>query len=340
MTVKARKQRYSFILFATIIMVAILGVVVLLSSMGQQRVANTLQKEYENRIQSAATSAGNNVVSEIYGLEDKLNLTGQNPNIKNLNPAICNPELERIYKDFGSQLGNIGRIGPDGKFYCTINKSLIGVRGDSLGTYIKTVFEDPAHKTVMSRAIKPAGASEHLLAVHVPVSDGRGDFAGTLGGGISLNNLGANVLSKTKPSKNGFFSMIDDDGTILYHPEKSLVGKSFFSEDVKANYENNAALISVVQAAIEGHPGSARYRAFGQERFATYVPLEIFPGRKIVFTAVVPQSDIQDLGDELDVNSSLIGVAVFMGLIYLWGSFYLLSPYLLSDIWTNGFSDP
>jgi PAS domain S-box-containing protein len=317
MTRHARRQRYSFILFASIVMAVILAFVLFLSTLSQRRVSIALQHEYETRVENAATQAGSNVQNEIYGLQDKLRLTAENPNIKNLSPSTCNSELERIYKDFGSQLGNIGRIGPDGKFYCTINKSLIGVRGDSLGAYIENIFKNPEHKTVMSQAIKPVGANEYLLAVHVPVRNIAGDFSGTLGGGISLGGLGKNVLNKTKPSENGFFSMIDNDGTILYHPENSIVGKSFFSNDVRAKYEDNQALAATVESAIKGNRSSIKYRAFGEERFAAYVPIEIFPGRTIVFAAVVPQSDIQRLSDELDINSSLIGVGIFMGFILL-----------------------
>jgi NtrC-family two-component system sensor histidine kinase KinB len=312
-----KKQKYAFLLFAAIVMLALFAIVITVSNLNRRRVNRTLQQDYSQRIQVNAQQAATGIKTEVTALRDKLQFISGNEAIQSLNAKTCNARLEAIIAQVGTSMGNLGRIGPDGKFYCSVNKQIIGLKGETFGSYVKTIFDDPEHKPVISRAIKPTGSTSYLLAVHVPVSDSKGTFLGTFGGALALDKLGDNQLKNNKPSLNGFLSLLDDDGTILYHPQASIIGESFFADDVKALYENNQELQATLRQAMAGQVVATRYRAFNEERFAVYVPIEVMPGRRLIVSAVVPTSDINSLGEQLGVNRSLRSIALFVGVILL-----------------------
>lgn len=312
-----QRQKYSFLLFTGIFLAILLVLLVMLTAWSQQRTRRILQDDYKQRIKASAQQAAGNLKIEVASLDNKLDFIGQIESIQSLDGDVCNPKLESIFQEAGSSLGNIGRIGPDGKFYCSVNKALIGVEGRTLGKYVEDIFSDPEHRTVMSRAIKPAGSPSYLVAVHVPVRNSENQFLGTLGGGISMQRLRDDVLSKGKPSESGFLTLIDDDGIVLSHPNQDFVGKSLLEGDLLSYYENDEAIAQALRTAIDGKSSDVSYRAEGEDRYAVYEPIEIFPGRTWVVGAVLPAKDVASLSDKLRQRNGYITAGIFFALLFL-----------------------
>lgn len=289
-----------------------------LISVSSQRTEQTLRGVYTDIVETTAQQAGASIKTEILGAGDKLEFIGEVDSIKSLDGDECNAKLQFIYENVESSIGNLGRIGPDGIFYCSINKQLIGVEGSSLGGYIDEIFADPEHRPVLSRIIKPAGSPSHLLAVHVPVYDTeKNTFLGTLGGAVSLELLAKNFVEPNKPSDNGFITLIDDNGDILYHPNDTFIGKSFNSTEVQDHFNNSSTLNESIEQAKQGDKVSVEYVAAGEERFTTFVPIEVIPGRYLIVSAVVPINDINSVNKELGLTTNLIAAAAFFGILFL-----------------------
>lgn len=317
MTAKARRQKISFIIYAAITMLLVLAALLLLTEVSRKRIDTLLNKEFETRVEDAATTASKNIADEILTYQDKLSYVAEVEAIKSENPSVCNPKLESLYNTFGTTLGNLGRINSQGIFFCSVNKQLIGVKGSTFGQYVDDIFQDPEHKPVLSYAIKPAGSTDYLLAIHIAVKGLDGKFAGTLGGGISINKLGDKYLKNVKPSENGFLSMVDEDKTILMHPQEEFLGKKISDPEVSKYFEDNPEILKSLDKAIAGEKVSIRYRAGGEERYATYVPVEVLPGRYIVVSAVVPLSDITALRKSLGQDSSILSIGIFFAILLL-----------------------
>ena len=67
-----------------------------------------------------------------------------------------------------------------------------------------------------------AGTSQVIISSLAPAP--RGDFAGVVGGDVTLESID-NMLSTVTLADTGYATLIAKDGTVLYHPQRELVGK-------------------------------------------------------------------------------------------------------------------
>ncbi|MCG8517251.1 MAG: methyl-accepting chemotaxis protein [Pseudomonadales bacterium] len=67
-----------------------------------------------------------------------------------------------------------------------------------------------------------AGTSQVIISSLAPAP--RGDFAGVVGGDVTLESIDA-MLSTVTLADTGYATLIAKDGTVLYHPQRELVGK-------------------------------------------------------------------------------------------------------------------
>jgi methyl-accepting chemotaxis protein len=68
-----------------------------------------------------------------------------------------------------------------------------------------------------------AGTGGTIISTLAPVT--RGDYQGVVGGDIALKTI-ADVLSTITLADTGYAALITSDGTVLFHPDKKLVGKN------------------------------------------------------------------------------------------------------------------
>lgn len=304
--------------------------VVAIAAAGYIVTENTKKKLQENLI----NNFGNEELSEslklvklfkteIEGTEEKLKLIAQMPDVKN-HTENCNAKLQESITILDGKIGNLGRVSKDGNFACSLNKALIGTKAASLGAYMDDIFNDPAHRTVMSRAIKPPGSDSYIIAIHIPVYDDNGEFNGTLGGAFYLNNLQEKYLKDSVIAKNGFASLVDDDGTILFHQEQDFIGRNYKSEYVQAKTGGSASLNEFLSKGISGQSGVARYTYANEERIGGYSPLILSPTRTWSVFVIVPttsaQENIKTIGiDNLFIQLLLTNLIIlFIIITILW----------------------
>lgn len=302
--------------FALMMFVIVVGGIV--SLVAAKRVNERLIANYNTQQLEVAKQTSTTLQSQVDTIKAKLLFIAQVEAIRSLDPKVCDPKIDEIIASFGQDIGNIGRIGPDGKFYCSGNKQLLGVKGSTLGSYIDDIFNDPEHKPVMSRMIYPKGATSYLLAVHVPVIDSKGKFMGTLGGAISVDNLAENYLKDIQIGKTGFVTVADDNGDIIYNRDNTIIGKNRYSQEIQALFDNNSVLNSAFEAAKSGQDAQARYKVRGEERIAVLTSVEVNPGRRWIVYGVIPVSEVDQVASDLGFTKifrRLVGIYSFSFLI-------------------------
>lgn len=286
----------SFLLVMVLVIVAGIG----FSALSNYRISSKLIANYNKEQLDDATQTADALKMQVENVKEQLQYIAQIDEIRSLDPKVCNAKIEYILKGFEQNLGNIGRIGPNGVFYCSGNKALLGTKGSAFGQYITDIFNDPEHKPVMSRMIYPKGATSYLLAIHVPVYDAKGAFAGTVGGAIDVNQLAEHYLKNVRIGETGFVSVVDDNGDIIYNANKSFIGKNRYSEEIQNANGHSQALNNAFETAKLGTHTLVRYKTNGQERMAAMTSVEVLPGRRWVVYGVVPMSDVargaQDFG--------------------------------------------
>ena len=261
--------------------------------------------------------------SEIKNIENYLNLLALDKDIREGDSETCNKKLEEALNHFKGELNNIGRVNKEGIFHCDALQSLEGVNGINYD-YLKELFEDPEHKPTLSRGINfkyNDGSQEELLALHIPIYDSDGNFDGTVGAAVYLDEIGENFLSDIEILKDGYIVLIDDNGDVLYHPTQEHI-TNFWTN---ASPDRDPKLGEIVKDGIAGNSGIKNYY-FNEEKIATYSPANIFEDRTWMVFANFPvesakesliSSSLKGLLTKILIYYSLILIFVFLLLIIL-----------------------
>lgn len=286
-----RKHKRSWIVLYTLTTaLAVLAAGWFLNSSIRNGLKQNLLTEYGNEEQLVAGQVAQQLVTDVAGVKDKLNIIATIPEVKSGSVSACNAKLAEQFKILESKVGNLGRIDKNGIFRCSLNSALIGVPGAKLGSYIPQIFNDPAHLPVLSRAFVPPGSKSYISALHVPVYDDRKTFDGTLGGAIYFDQIQSKYLKDITFAKNGFAILVDDNGDILYHPKRNLIGKNLDSPEI-INFLSQNVRTTIKKAAKDGSSGQVRYFGGGVEKLAAYTSANLLPGHRWIVLVTVPVTD-------------------------------------------------
>lgn len=254
---------------------------------------NQLVNEQAEEKLVIAQELSKTISEEVKETEEKLILMSKLPEIRNGEKEVCNEKLKELSL-LNSRLSNIGRVDSERKFRCSLNEAIIGTDAQNLGPYIAQIFDDPEHKTVMSRIIKvPNGG--YAVALHVPVYDENGQFDGTLGGALYFDDFSKKFLSNVAVSEQGYVVLQDDDGTIFYHPQKELIGQNMWPKTPEEEANANAITPLIIKSAKDGSSGTSRYISSldNNEKVGAYAPVNILPGRRWIVLISVPIEAIE-----------------------------------------------
>ncbi len=270
----------------------------------QNKIAGDLVSNFQEQEMLLAKNISRALESDIQYSKSLLVLLSHNETIRNGATAECNEKIKSIVTAADLKLGNIGRVGRDGKFRCSFNQALVGADASKLGQYIVDIFNDPEHKPVMSKAIKVPGVSSYVTAIHIPIFDAEGNFDGTLGGAIYLSDIQTKYLKKVTFTNRGSVVLLDQDGTILYHKFTELIGSNINSEIFNKVIGDTPVFKTILEKSLKDIEGIERYQILREgEKIAAYVPVHVLPGRIWVIMVTVPLDDIKAEGDKLVSNN-------------------------------------
>ncbi|MEO6728411.1 MAG: cache domain-containing protein [Candidatus Dojkabacteria bacterium] len=314
-------SKKNFIIITTFLLLIPISIVayLLITEIKTRIVVNSVE-QYKDIEQSIGKQVASVLSAQFGDLQDKLVIASNIPEINNGDTTTCNTELAKILSSLTIKINNLGRVGEDKLFKCTLNPALIGVDASKLGSYINDIFNDPEHKTVLSRVVKVPNVEGSVVAVHVPVLDTEGNFTGTLGGAIYFSDLKNKFLNEVTLVEGGYVAIVDDNGTILSHPDLKIEGQDFFSEVVQEKLDHNQSYMDTMKLAQKGEPGTVNYLLNGQSKVGVLTPVEIFPGRFWVVNVTLPLDSIKKA-----VNSNQVET-LFTILLLLIIIFILLTP--------------
>ena len=142
--------------------------------------------------------------------------------------------------------------------------------------------------------------------------------AGMLVSDVSLTLLSKIVL-EAKPSPNSYCTLIGNNGTLIVHPDSSVLNQNMFT---LANKAEDPAMKEIVQAMMEGDKGYRHIKLDGKDCYVFYKPFERadVPGRyteRLGWSAAVvyPEDDI--FGGYNQLLTIVLGIAIFGMLLTL-----------------------
>lgn len=279
----------------------------------KEGVSAKLVADYERQEDLIATRVAMSVQKDIKEIENELMVMALAPEVIDLSEPACSKKMQEYFKVVGSHIGNLGRATKDGVFACSLNKALIGAKASAFGDYVQRLIDDPEHKTVMSRKVKPTGLTTYAAAVHVPVYDKAGQFAGTLGGAIYFDQIKDKNLKDVTFGTSGFAVLLDDNGDILYHPQSEFVGQNVHTEELRNLFLPRDALSGMVLRIKDKPQGSVHYEFEGHEKVAAFKAFDV-PGRQMIAVVTVDVADIKSVLGNVGLDQAFVVTIVILTL--------------------------
>lgn len=188
---------------------------------------------------------------------------------------------------------------------------------DTAGTEFFTMVKGTQRPYVSEPFVGRASQSPIVL-ISVPRFDAQGDFAGMVGGVVSLYTNGLfSRLSRMQPSEGSYVAIFTASGTVLYHPDRSRI-----MTDVPARLRN-----PWFQQALDGWQGSGIGQLMRTEQTGIQAYSQVWPADWVVGQFLTNKEAQLPLSDYI---TTLWWLWVFLALLILpllwWILGRLLSP--------------
>ena len=208
------------------------------------------------------------------------------------------------YKD---TYGGIIIMGANGVVCSSSKKEFLGVNVADRDYFMASL----AGKPYVSQMLLNKVTNEATVAISAPVVDAADKPIGVSVVFMKTSAI-TDEMSKFKLGKTGYIWVVDRDGLIMLHPDKSLI--------LKENIKQLSGMGRIAESALAGKTGVEAYTfKETQKKMASYAPVPAI-GWKII--ATMPQSEFLATASEI---SNLIIVIALIALICAFGAFYLLS---------------
>ncbi len=256
---------------------------------------NSLDNNYNyaegNSQLALARSIARQLEVHMAGTYDMLIAMSNVPEIQEGSTEQCNNKLQELFAQLKLAPSTIARVNKEYVRDCATTRSVIGSSVKDYA-YAQTIFSDPLHKPVLGRAFPSiVYENRYFVPLVVPIF-GNKNFVGTLGSALYLDELKERYFGAGLDN-NIQVIIIDDDNSILYAPNKNLIGKKSLSSDV-VNYIGDSQEYENLQKEISGGgSGSAILAVNGTKRIDAYAPADIFVGRRWTVVVSTPVEDMR-----------------------------------------------
>ncbi|MCX6151597.1 MAG: PAS domain S-box protein [Ignavibacteriales bacterium] len=220
--------------------------------------------------------------------------------------------VEHFYKSNSHELNAVTRVDSSGKIMFTIpeNRKLIG-SDISFQEHIKKLRK--THHPVLSN-IFLAVQGFKTIAFYVPVFKDS-IFAGGLAVLVRFDELTKNSLKEISIKESGFAWLMNQEGTILYHPNSNYLNKPAL--DV---FRDSESAISMIKKILKGESGIASYESHlpgdkDSKMEALYYPVKIVDNLWTIIVATPRIEVIKDMKGFL-IKWSTISILLITGIVY------------------------
>ena len=300
----------------------------------QDNLISNSQREAETRSSQIALL----LEVELRNLHEKLNLLSLHPAVSDGNTPECNEAVKEALPRFAPKIGSLNRFDETGLFDCSTISSVIGYK--SATSDFDQLLYDSGHPTFLSRISYSSFSGHYVSAMQVPIIKS-GEFKGSLGGAVYVDELNNRYLQDKNLSGGGSVVLVDDDGNILYSDNNEIIGKNLLLQEdgllAGVTLKDTRTLPEVLEDVFSGENGSVLYDSNNNTYIASYSSANILPGRKWIVIVIVPQSlavqalTVSGFGF---YNLNLFAVLMTASVILVIASALVLMSYLVWGVFT------
>lgn len=222
----------------------------------------SLEQQATERINNKLSGTANTVTSELNGwVEGNVKVVKTLGTL--LHDAVSEDQLTPAYlqahksDDIARSVTNIYVGYEDGKF---INDA--GTIPDNYDPRTRPWYQQAkkTDKMVVTDPYLDVGTNNYTISISYPFKSQNGQFQGVIGIDILLSSI-TSIVNKVNLDGMGFAFLVDNNGTVLAHPDKKLLN---------TNLKNNADFKTVVGDMITKPSGQAEYTHTNEPQILVY----------------------------------------------------------------------
>ncbi len=141
-----------------------------------------------------------------------------------------------------------------------------GVKGNIIDRdYFHEVMN--SGNTTISKPIISKSSGNYVIIIAAPIKDDNGNIIGLVGLDVNLSAI-TDIINDEKLGTSGYGYMINKDGLLMTHPNKSLIYKCNILND------ENKAVVDLGKKMINGEVGIKYYEIYGIKKIVSYMPIK------------------------------------------------------------------
>lgn len=255
--------------------------------------------------------------SQIDNIIDVLKTAAEYSRFQNIT-SECLPEQKLAVGTIKTALGDVvdhaSLVDENGTIICNTNEKLEGL---SVANYPNVQEALSSHKTVVSHAmINPLG--QRIVSAIVPIFSPQEDYLGFVGAAVDIEHFEKLLIQDSKFTPSSYVVLVDDDGTVLYHPDKSLIMENVFGEKIQKAIGGNSGFNNMLKKIILGKAGYDFYIYNNEAKVGGYAPVKIVNGNRFWSVVVASEAkEYQNFTEQFFIKNQLVDLALIFGAFLL-----------------------
>jgi hypothetical protein len=203
--------------------------------------------------------------------------------------TLCQ-NINSDFKKLGSKVDGVFEIDSADLVQCSTDQSLVGLNAERFDSF-QNFLRDPNHYPTVSRVFS---IQDHpnIIAGYVPILDQNQKYLGAVGVFTSTANLGTRLPHPSSLANAGYVVLFDDNGDVLYHFDRTLVGHNRFSKDMQDYTGHNEALNQAFTDAAAGKitKNKIPYTVRGQNRVGEFRSIPVGTKHNLILLTSLPNN--------------------------------------------------
>lgn len=244
----------------------VIAVVAILTLVSYYRTSRAVTEEIEKQLDIELDNVKSSIINAEKNIENEITMLSNLKTIRNYDKTGSEEEIEGILADYGKEQSDI----VENIFIADMRGN---VRYDNMdNTLTGTSVSDRDYFTeskngnlFWSDVLASRFTNNMVQVISCPIRDDSQKVTGILAVSVKFDFI-TNILAQVRVGEEGYAYLIDKEGNLIYHPDKSLINTNISDLGVKE-------LTGELPLMTEGQSNKIIYKFNGIEKLNIYKPL-------------------------------------------------------------------
>lgn len=244
----------------------VIAVVVILTLISYIKTSKAVTEEIEKQLDVKLENVISSILNAEKNIENEIKIISDLQTVKNFNSGSSGNEIKSILSDYGNQQSDI----VDNIFIADINGVVLydSVDNTLIGTNVSDRDYFTASKSgslFWSDILESRLSGNMVQVVSLPVYNTNKEITGIIAASIKFDYI-TGILDQVKVGNQGYAYLIDKEGKLIYHPDKTLLNTKISDLGV-------SELTAAQQDMTAGQSDKIQYKFHGVEKLNIYKPI-------------------------------------------------------------------